>query len=106
MRCKPVELFIILVTTFLSAITSLTTLLSGHYKIINNWDQYKCTFCDAETILRSHKISKMTAQIKKEIENKVNILLLGSGSNKMRVTGEQKSLHALRLGDHKDKKMQ
>ena len=31
---------------------------------------------------------------------------MGSGSNKRRDIGEQKTLHALRLGDHKDKKTQ
>ena len=48
----------------------------------------------------------MTAQNKKAIKNKLNSLLLGSGSNKRRDIGEQKTLHALRLGDHKDKKTQ
>ena len=81
-------------------------LFSGPYKSINNWDQYKCTFCDAADTLCGHEISKMTAQTKKAIKNEVNSVFLGSGSNKRRATGEQKALHALRLGDHEDKKIQ
>ena len=34
----------------------------------------------------------------------VNRLLLGSGSNKRRATGETKALHAFRLGGHGGKK--
>ena len=35
----------------------------------------------------------------------VNSLLLGSGSNKRRTIGEQKTLRAPRLSDHRDKNM-
>ena len=48
----------------------------------------------------------MTSQNKKAIKNKVNSLLLGIGSNKRREIGEQKTLRAIRLGDHKYKKTQ
>ena len=34
----------------------------------------------------------------------VNSLLLGSGSNKRRATGEQKALHTFMLGVQEDKK--
>ena len=46
----------------------------------------------------------MTTQTKKATENEVNSLLLGSGSNKRISIDEQKTLWALRLGDHEDKK--
>ena len=42
-------------------------LFSGPCKNIKNWDQYKYTFLDAADALRSHEISKMTAQTKKAI---------------------------------------
>ena len=48
----------------------------------------------------------MTAHTEKAIENEVKSLLLGSGSNKRRAIGEQKTLRALRLGDHEYKKAQ
>ena len=78
----------------------------GPCESINNCDQYKCTFRDVAANQSAHEISKMTAQIKKAIENEVNSLLLGSGSNKRRATGEQKALRAIRLGDQKDNKTQ
>ena len=78
----------------------------GPCKIIKNWDQYKCTFCGEAATLRARDISKITAHTKKEIKNEVNSLLLGSGYNKRRVTIEQKTLRALKLGDHEDKKRQ
>ena len=40
---------------------------SGLCESIKNWDQYKYTFLDAADALRSHEISKMTAQTKKAI---------------------------------------
>ena len=43
----------------------------------------------------------MTAQTKKTINNEVNSLLLGS-SNMRRAIGAQKTLHGIRLCDHKD----
>ena len=76
-------------------------LFYGPCESINNWYQTKCTFRVAEDTLRAHEISKMTAHTKKAIENEVNILLLGS-SNKRRAIGEQKTLRALRLGDHEN----
>ena len=78
-------------------------LFSGPCKSIKNWDQTKCMFRDAAATLRDHEISKMTAQTKKVIENKVNILLLGSGSNKRIAIGKQKTLRALRLIGHEEK---
>ena len=54
--------------------------------------------------LRAHEISKITSQTKKAIENKVNTLLLGSGSNKRRDICEQNTLCDIRLGDHNEKK--
>ena len=79
------------------------SLLSGHCKIINNWDQTKCPFCDAAATICAHGISKMITQTKKAIQNEVNILLLGSSNNKKAI-GEQETLGALMLCEHEDKK--
>ena len=81
-------------------------LFSWRCEIIENWDQSKCKFCDVVSTLCAHKISKMTVQNKKAIKNEENSLLLGSGSNKRRAIGEQKTLSDLRLGDHKYKNKQ
>ena len=78
-------------------------LFSGPCKIIKNWDQTKCTFCDAAATLWSNEISKMTAQTRKAIKNELKSLLLGS-SNNMTAIGEQKIIHAHRLGDNEDAK--
>ena len=78
-------------------------LFSGPCDSIKNWYQTKCTFSDAAATLCAHEISKITAQTKKAIENEVNSFLLVS-SNKRRLIGEQKTLRALRLGDHEDAK--
>ena len=81
-------------------------LLSVPCDSIKNWYQFDCTFRDAASTLHANEISKLTAQTKKAIENEVNSLLFGSGSNKRRAIGGQKTLCALRLGGHEDKKTQ
>ena len=81
-------------------------LFSGPYEIINKWDQSKCIFRETAATLRAHYISKMNAQTKKAIKNEVNSLLLGGGSNKRRITCEQKVLRAIRLGYLEDGKSQ
>ena len=78
-------------------------LFYGTCEIINNRYQTKCTLHDAAATLCAHDIIKITAQTKKATKNEVSSLLLGS-SNKRRVVVEQKTLHALRLVDHKNMK--
>ena len=51
---------------------------------IKNWDTIRGVFQDAAAMLWAYKISKMTAQTKIAIDDEVNILLLGKGSNKRR----------------------
>ena len=67
-------------------------LLSGTCKIIKNWDKAKSSFHDVAAMMRAHKISKMTDQTKRGIQEEVNRLLLGKDSNKRRATGEVKML--------------
>ena len=74
------------------------------YKTIKNWDATRRTFHDAAATLRSHEISKMTDQNKRAINDEINILILGKGSNKRRVTVDAKVLCALKLGVQEDEK--
>ena len=69
-----------------------------------NWVERKKTISDAAATLRAHWIGKLDGHTKKAIEMDVNSLLLGSGSNKRRATGEQKALHTFMLGVQEDKK--
>ena len=76
---------------------------SGTWESIKNWAERNKTFRDAPATLRAHDISKLVGQTKNAIEMEVNSLLLGSGSNKRRATGEPKALCAFRLGGNEDK---
>ena len=60
--------------------------------------------CDAADILQANEISKMMAHNKRVIDDKLNSLLLGKGSNNRRETGENKSFRALNLGGPEDEK--
>ena len=55
-------------------------------------------FHDAAATLLAHEISNMTAHTKIVINDEVNSLLLGKGSNKRRSTGKNKAFRALNLG--------
>ena len=75
-------------------------LFSGPCESIKNFAKSNKMFCSAEATLRAHEIGKLASQTKKAIEMEVNSLLLGSGYNKRRATGEPKALLAFRLGVH------
>ena len=75
------------------------TIFSGTWKSIKNWDTSRRRFHDAAATLWAQEISKMTAQTKREIDDEINSLLQGKGSNKRRANGEDKTLCALKLGD-------
>ena len=47
---------------------------------------------------RGHEISKNAGRTKKDIENKVNSLLMGNCSVKRRATGESKAIRGFRTG--------
>ena len=64
---------------------------------IKNWDKAKRSFHDAADTLRAQQIGKMIDQTKREIEEEVNSLLSGKGSNKRIATGKVKSLHVFKL---------
>ena len=76
------------------------------YESINNWDHNKCKCRDAAATLHAHEINKMTDQTEIAIINEVNSFLLGKGSNKRRITSENKALCALKLGDLEEAKIQ
>ena len=79
-------------------------LFSSPCDVINNWYNNKCKFSNVAATLRSHEISNMTAQTRREIDNEVKSLLSGSGSNNRREAGELKALRALKLGDPEEAK--
>ena len=70
-------------------------IFSGPWESIKNWDKRKKEFCDTAAKLHTHQIGKWSGQTKKAIEMEVNSLLLGSGYNKRRATGEPKVLRRL-----------
>ena len=74
-------------------------LFSGPCKVIKNQDTDRHTFRESTVNLRAYKISKMTAQNKRAIDNEINRLLLGKRSNNKRANGEAKALSALKLGE-------
>ena len=77
-------------------------LFSGPCESIKNWYESNKTFRDAAATLCAHEISKLDIQTKKAIDMEVNILLLGSGYNMRRATGELKEMRIFRLGGHED----
>ena len=79
-------------------------LFSVTYKNMKNWDDTRRNFHDDTASLWSHEISKMTDQTKRAINDEINILILGKGSNKRRVTIYAKVLCALKLGVQEDEK--
>ena len=87
-----------LVTQIVEQIKDL--LFTGPCESIKNWDKIKKTFCGVAETLLAHEIGKNAGQTKKAIEMEVNIPLMGSGSNKSRVTGEPKAMRAFNMGEH------
>ena len=71
---------------------------SGPCDSINNWNIIRRKFWYDAATLWAHEISKMMSQTKIVINDEVNVLLLGKGSNKRISTGETKVLRALKLG--------
>ena len=53
-------------------------LFSSPCERIKNWYTHRRTFRGAAATLRSHKISKLSAQTKREIDYEVKSLLLGN----------------------------
>ena len=54
--------------------------------------------------MSANKIGNNVGQNKKYIDMEVNSLLMGSGSNKSRATGEPKEIREFKMGDHKENK--
>ena len=73
-------------------------LFTGPCESIRKWAIPKKTFRDAAATLWGHEISKNSGQTKKDIKLEVNVLLMGNGSNKRRLTGEDKAIRGFKLG--------
>ena len=80
------------------------TLLSGPCKITTIWYRVKRPFCDAANTLWSHKIGKMTSQTKRDINEEINSLLLGKGSNNRKATGEVNTMREFKVSDQEYEK--
>ena len=92
-----------LVTQMIEHIEDL--IFPGPCKNIKNWDCVKYKFSDAIDTLRAHKISKMTDQAKRAIDDEVNSLLLVNYLNNRRATGENKAFLRLIWADKKKRKI-
>ena len=77
-------------------------LLSGHCESIKNWDIFRSKFRDGTSTMWAHETSKETAQTKKEIDDKVNSLLIGKGSNKRIANGKAKTVCVFKSGVQED----